>query len=199
VLFIDVLRIRGSRDVIATGQDTGWNDLAMRVRRYVERRAPSTDVDDVVQDVMLRIHRGLASNHDGRNFSAWIYGITKHALADRSRTAKRHPSVSAPAPEQATVPVDDDLALQAELAACAARFIAQLPSPYREAVTLTELEGLPQVTAAELVGVSLSAMKSRVQRGRERLRTMFEECCEITVDCRGHVTDCAPRSSTQKP
>lgn len=133
--------------------EAGWSDLAARVRRYVQRRAPSTEVDDVVQDVLLRIYRGLATNHDGRNFSAWVFGITKHALADRSRVAKRHPSAHILAPDQAVIAVDDECALQSELAACAAQFIAQLPSPYREAITLTELEGLPQATAAELVGI----------------------------------------------
>jgi RNA polymerase sigma-70 factor (ECF subfamily) len=73
------------------------------------------------------------------------------------------------------------------------RSSARLPSPYRQAVTLTELQGLTQKDAAELLGVTLSAMKSRVQRGRERIRQMFEECCELTLDCRGRVTECTPR------
>ena len=53
--------------------------------------------------------------------------------------------------------------------------------------------------AAEMLGVSVSGMKSRVQRGRERIRRMFEECCEISVDCRGHVTDCTPRNLDEVP
>jgi RNA polymerase sigma-70 factor (ECF subfamily) len=77
--------------------------------------------------------------------------------------------------------------------------VARLPSPYREAVTLTELEGLTQKDAAEMLGVSVSGMKSRVQRGRERIRRMFEECCEMSVDCRGHVTGCTPRHLDEVP
>jgi hypothetical protein len=42
-------------------------------------------------------------------------------------------------------------------------------------------------------------MKSRVQRGRERIRDMFEECCEMSVDCRGRVTGCTPRSIDEVP
>ena len=68
-----------------------------------------------------------------------------------------------------------------------------LASPYREALTLTELQGMTQKSAAEMVGVSLSGMKSRVQRGREHLRALFEDCCEIALDVRGHVVGFEPR------
>ena len=72
-------------------------------------------------------------------------------------------------------------------------FVAQLPSPYREAVTLVELEGLTAREAADMVGISVSGTKSRVQRGRDQLRRMFDECCEIALDARGKVTDFTPR------
>ena len=65
--------------------------------------------------------------------------------------------------------------------------MAALPSPYREAVTLTELQGMTQKDAAEMLGISLSGMKSRVQRGRQRIREMLQACCGIALDARGHV------------
>ena len=74
-----------------------------------------------------------------------------------------------------------------------APFVARLPSPYREALTLTEIEGLTQRAAADLLGVSLSGMKSRVQRGREKLRELLEACCRIGLDARGRVIGCEPR------
>jgi RNA polymerase sigma-70 factor (ECF subfamily) len=51
--------------------------------------------------------------------------------------------------------------------------IEQLPEPYREAIELTELRGMKQGDAAQLVGISLSGMKSRVQRGREHLKAII--------------------------
>ena len=56
-----------------------------------------------------------------------------------------------------------------------------------------KLEGLTQSDAAEMLGISVSGMKSRVQRGREKLREMFDQCCEISVDCRGRVVGYEPR------
>jgi RNA polymerase sigma-70 factor (ECF subfamily) len=48
-----------------------------------------------------------------------------------------------------------------------------------------------------MLGVTLSAMKARVQRGREKIRDMFEQCCRISTDCRGRVIECEPRSADE--
>jgi RNA polymerase sigma-70 factor (ECF subfamily) len=83
--------------------------------------------------------------------------------------------------------------MKAYLTACVALFVARLPSPYREAITTTELEGHTQKEAADMLGVSIAAMKSRILRRREKIREMFEECCRISLDCRGRVVECEPR------
>jgi hypothetical protein len=88
---------------------------------------------------------------------------------------------------------DDDRATFRALAGCVALFVARLPSPYREAITLVELEGLTAREAAALADVSVSGMKSRVQRGRAQLRAQLDACCRIDLDVRGKVTDCEPR------
>ena len=62
-----------------------------------------------------------------------------------------------------------------------------LPDDYRRAIELTELEGMSQVAAAERLGLSVPGAKSRVQRGRARLRAMLLRCCEIETDRRGRV------------
>ena len=173
-----------------------WRELEVRLRPYVARRLSSpADVEDVLQNVAVRIHRGLAELRDGERFGAWVYRIAERAIFDQRRERARHPFA---APDSTDAHVDEGTAdereeLAAEMAGCLALFVARLPSPYREAITLTELQGLTQKDAAEMAGVSLSGMKSRVQRGRERLRRMFEECCEVTLDRRGRVTECLRR------
>jgi RNA polymerase sigma-70 factor (ECF subfamily) len=178
-----------------------WREIEARLRPYVARRVPPPDVDDVLQDTFVRVHRGLADLAAEERFGAWVYRVAASAITDHQRKRARHPLVSRSSSEEpADAPeVSPDENLEADLAECVALFVARLPSPYREAVTLTELQGLTQKDAAEMVGVSLSGMKSRVQRGRERIRHMFEECCEVAVDCRGHVTGCTPRNLEEVP
>lgn len=94
---------------------------------------------------------------------------------------------------------DDEHEAEQALARSVGPFIAMLPSPYREALTLTELQGLTQKEAAERVGISLSGMKSRVQRGRQQLRKALEDCCHIALDARGRVIACEVRADGKLP
>lgn len=168
-----------------------------------------------MQDVFLRIQRGLPALRDEERFSAWLFQIARNAVAEHLRHRARHPLLAGEGPgpasrddggagdvrepdEAATTSLagrgeDDDREASRALSACVALFVARLPSPYREAVTLVELEGLPIREAAAMTGASLSAMKSRVQRGRAQLRALLEDCCEIALDARGKVTDFTPR------
>jgi RNA polymerase sigma-70 factor, ECF subfamily len=77
------------------------------------------------------------------------------------------------------------------------RMIYSLPEPYREALVLTEFDGLSQQQLAERLGISLSGAKSRVQRGRQQLKEMLHECCTFEFDRRGKVIDCTPRTKTK--
>ena len=172
-----------------------WSDVAARLQPFIARRVPAPDVDDVLQDVLLRMHRGLASIRDEERMTSWMFQIARTAIADRARDRGRHPLVGdTPDAEAASDDAgESDKPAARALASCLTMFVARLASPYREAITLVELEGMTVRAAAEMVGVSVSGMKSRVQRGRAQLRCALEECCEIAVDVRGGVTDIAPR------
>lgn len=178
-----------------------WHDIEARLRPYVARRvASSSDVDDILQEIFLRMQRGIAGLRDGDRFGGWIYRIAQHVIVDRARARSRDPvrGVAEP-PEPAPELGDESDDLHAALGECVALFVARLAPSYREAITLTELEGLTQKEAAELLGTSLSGMKSRVQRGREKLREMFHEACQVSLDCRGRVVGCEPRAPEQLP
>jgi RNA polymerase sigma-70 factor (ECF subfamily) len=191
-----------ARDVTCDASSRAWKDLDARLRPFVARRVRSSaDVDDVVQDVFLKMQRGLAGLRDDERFGPWVYQVARSAIADHRRSAARHPLAQGEPPEEAAPPPDEegDGAVERELALYVAPFIAMLPSPYREALTLTELSGLTQKEAAEMLGVSLSGMKSRVQRGRKQLREALEACCHIALDARGRVVECVPRPDGRLP
>jgi len=178
-----------------TGAPAPWQDMATRLRPFVARRVSPTDIDDVLQDVFIRLQRGLPALRDEERFTSYLFQIARSSIAEHLRARARHPLPAEP--REAEPPAEpaeaDDREASRMLAACVSVFVARLPSPYREAVTLVELEGLTAREAAEMVGISVSGMKSRVQRGRAQLRQMFDECCEIALDARGKVTDFAPR------
>jgi len=171
-----------------------WQDVATRLRPFLARRIGPTELDDVLQDVWLRVQRGLPGLRDEERLTAWLFQVARSAVAEHLRRRARHPVAEvATDAELAAEPTDDDRDVARSLAGCVSSFVARLPSPHRQAVTLIELEGLPLRDAAALIGISVSGMKSRVQRGRAQLRQLFEACCEIALDARGKVIDYAPR------
>ena len=162
-----------------------WELLADRLGAFIGRRLPAEDAEDVRQEILLKIFKGAPHLTDEARFGPWVYAVARNAVIDRLRSRKL-PSGDL---EGIAEPPESAGPDERPLVDCVAPFVARLPSPYREAITLTDLRGLTQLEAADVAGVSLSGMKSRVQRGRRMLRQFFEECCHLTIDARGRVID----------
>jgi RNA polymerase sigma-70 factor (ECF subfamily) len=117
-----------------------------------------------------------------------LYQVTRNALADRMRlardTVKLPENLSAVAEEAAAVD---------SLAACLPRVLSELSPEDREAITLCDLERLPQEEYARRKGLSLPGAKSRVQRARKRLREQLTQVCQVRLDAAGQVSDFVPR------
>jgi RNA polymerase sigma-70 factor (ECF subfamily) len=179
-------------------EDRGdWKALVSKLRPYLARRVASTaDIDDLLQEIFLRLQQGLAQLRDGERFGGWVYRIAHSVLVDRARAQKGRPVAELRVELDALPEIGDegDAQLRSGLAECAASFVSQLSPPYRQAIELTELEGMSQREAAEALALSHSGMKSRVQRARDKLREMFDECCQLSMDGRGKVVGCEPRS-----
>ena len=178
-----------------------WSELRTNIRGFVGRRVRQpADVDDIVQRVFLQVHRGLPTLRDADRLHAWIYQTTRRAIADYYRAPSNTREVPAGAaadlaPQIADATADDadGTALQ-ELSACLKPLISNLGPADQEALQLVEFEGVTQVEAAQRLGLSVSGMKSRVQRARLHLRTALDECCRIALDRRGGVIGYEARS-----
>ena len=180
-----------------------WSELDGRIRPWVARRVGPSDVDDVMQDVWLRMLRGIHQVRGTERLGSWLFGVARSAVFDHLRMRQRHPLAGLEAEESAREGARTDAAdgTPSEamdeptrlLSTALVAFVAALPRDSREALTLTELEGRSGKEAAELLGLSLSALKSRVSRGKRRLEAMIHACCEVALDARGHVMECTPR------
>lgn len=154
-----------------------WLTHKQQLRGYiVKRMQDKSAVDDVMQDVFVKAYSNLHSVKSPESLSAWLYRIAANAIADHYRASRPSDSLTddLPSPE----PESTDIT---ELASCLNPFIAQLPETYRLPIVLSEIEGLTQKEVALRLGLSLSGAKSRVQRGREKLRQRLNECCQIEL------------------
>jgi len=167
-----------------------WQEFHARLYRFIQQRVKNpADVDDLLQEVFLRIHHRLATVRNRDRLVPWMFQIARHAVIDHYRTSSRQWEVATEREiEQATNPDEEDSAtLNQELATCLQPMLQALPSTYQEALRLVELEGMTQKAVAERLGLSLSGAKSRVQRGRQQLKAMLLQCCEIERDRLGNV------------
>jgi len=153
-----------------------WTEFRAAVAGYFARRGvPSSDVDDLVQEVFLRVHRGLGGLRDDQRVGAWVFSIARNVLRDRLRR-KGDAEYRADSGDE---PIDD------AMRACVVSMVDSLDEPYRSAVHAVELDGESQADAARRLGLSHAGMKSRVQRGRAKLRELFDACCTVEWDTHG--------------
>ncbi|MCL6434533.1 MAG: RNA polymerase sigma factor SigZ [Leptolyngbyaceae cyanobacterium HOT.MB2.61] len=169
-----------------------WQEFHDRLYRFIQQRVNNpADADDILQEVFLRIHHRLSTVRDRDRLVSWMFQIARHAVIDHYRSSSRQWDVATEREiELAANPDEEDSATSnQELATCLQPMLKALPSTYREALQLVELEGITQKAAAERLGLSLSGAKSRVQRGRQQLKAMLLRCCEIERDRLGNVLD----------
>jgi RNA polymerase sigma-70 factor (ECF subfamily) len=179
-----------------------WREFHERLRAFISRRVHrQADVEDILQEVFIRIQRGVDSLQRQERLSAWIFQITRNVIADHFRAGNRQPDATGEDfdPPSQGHGGDNERNEATELSACIEPMIAALPQIFREAIELTDLNGLTQVDAAQNVGVSLSGMKSRVQRARRELKNMLLECCRIELDRRGGIVDYSIRDARKSP
>ena len=194
------LSTEGSSSVMKAdvARDTSlmWADFAGRLRAFVARRVPAgIDPDDVVQEVFLRVVRHLPSLRDAERIESWLFQIARNTLYDAMRARQRRDSRTDALDIDMPAEAEEVRAAEAELAPCLTPMVGRLEEPYRQAIELTSVYGLTQAEAARRAGVSVSGMKSRVQRAREQLKLMLLRCCEVDVDRRRGVADFHLRES----
>ncbi len=182
-----------------------WAEFAPRLRGFIARRVESdADVEDILQEVFLRVHRHAAGVEQRERLASWLFQITRNAIADYYRAPARRREIAAGAPadlELTSAPAWAEVtdrdgeppAVRRELATCLRPMVERLPARYGDALRLIDLDGLPQHEAAVRAGLSVSGMKSRVQRGRQALQQALHECCRIELDAAGRVADYEPR------
>jgi RNA polymerase sigma-70 factor (ECF subfamily) len=172
-----------------------WGDLRIRLHSFVASRVPPEGAihDDLVQEILIRLHRGLPKLRDNERLDAFAYQIARNAIADHYRSRR---------PEQPVAPETlDDRAAEgdeneeasdegrAQLARCLHPLIDRLDDDYREAILLTDLGNLSQAEAAKRLGLSAPGMRSRVQRGRAQVQEQLAKCCRVELDAADQIGD----------
>lgn len=169
-----------------------WELLSQRLRGFFVRQVRDPQLaDDLLQDTFVRIHQGLERLADSERVEAWVFQIARRVLIDHRRGRAALPGAAPDEPSAlealpfAEPPGEENL--NERVGQWLPDMIAQLPAIYRRPLQLVELEGVSQVELAARLGLGLSAAKSRVQRGREKLKALLFACCSFERDRRGNL------------
>lgn len=170
--------------------DTAWKQHAAELRSWLRHRTSQPqDVDDMMQDLYMKALRQGSRFCDVHNARAWLFEVSRNALADRLKLKREMVEL----PDDLPAALPQDAAPVDNLAACLPRVLSELSPTDREVIALCDLNGLPQAVYAAQVGLHLSAAKSRLQRARRRLRAQMTLACQVKMDADGHVEGFVPR------
>ena len=173
--------------------DASWDESIDRVRAFVAARVGDPELAaDITHDVVVRsIASGDLDHVD--NPMAWLYRSARNAVIDHYRTRRVHDPFDGDDEWPDPGPLDNEPNdATRELARCLQPMIDELPPAAREALTRVDLEGQTHHQAASQLGLSVSGMKSRVQRARRQLKDVLQQCCTVGLDRTGAVSGYRP-------
>lgn len=177
-----------------TTTETIWQKLSDDLRRYIRRRvADEHAVEDLLQELFLKIHHHLKEVNEPKRLAAWVYQIARNVIIDHYRKQSSDAPLSLIDDPSDKHRIDEASKAQNEIGSWLMEMVEHLPKPYQEAIRLSELEGLSQKQIAHQIGISYSGAKSRIQRGRKLLKEELDRCCSLTSDSRGNLTEYKPR------
>lgn len=160
--------------MMRTTTATIWREFSANLDRFIRSRVAEPAVaEDILQDVFLKLQSRLDELRDPTKLKGWLFLVARNAIIDHYRTQKKTTELTDALPAEWSEYETEEQ----ELAAVLHRLLNRVPEPYREALVLTEFEGLAQTELAKRLNISVSGAKSRVQRGRERLKELLLEFC----------------------
>jgi RNA polymerase sigma-70 factor (ECF subfamily) len=166
-----------------------------RIFRYLTRLVGQSEAEDLMQEVFLRVNKGLPDFKGDAKLSTWIYRIATNVATDRIRSRSSKESESGK-----VIPLDERLneegvdlkgdknpsvekqAMREEMSACVQDYINSLPESYRIPVILSEIGGLTNKEIAETLGLTMETVKIRLHRGRAKLKEKLEAGCNFERD-----------------
>lgn len=166
-----------------------WRKFSDQVHRFIRSKVSNdSEAEDVLQDIFIRIHKGIDDLRHEDRVQSWVFGIARRALADHYRQKGR--DKEEPAGNDIRTGGEVDLTLDLnefegnhdvheEVLSWLIPMIDELPEKYGEPLKMADIQGKTQQEIADDLGLSLSGAKSRVQRARQKLGEVLAACCEV--------------------
>lgn len=177
-----------------------WYELYDRYYRpvrafLISRLHDEAAAEDLAQETFSRVHATLTELREPEKAKAWIFRIAHNLYVDRMRAAQHEPAAAAEGEEDRVAdPAGEEFAGEIErqqMSQCVRDKINLLPEPLRSVLVLFDQEGFSHQEIAEMLGLSVGAVKVRLHRARQALKEILTRECSFEIDKRS-VLVCNP-------
>jgi RNA polymerase sigma-70 factor, ECF subfamily len=158
---------------------------------FIRKKVGSGEIaEDIYQDVLVKILNKPDQLNIRKSLKSWLFTIAKNQIIDHYRKQKSLSDI-----ETLQIDFKDQTGTNGyeDLEGCIHSFISQLPDDYRQIIILSEIEGKSQKELSESLGINYVTVRSKVQRGREKIRKLIYDACVIDQNIRGGFVDCTPK------
>lgn len=175
-----------------------WNEYREALSAFIHSRvSDSLAAEDILQDVLVKVHEQASSLKQVSSLKAWVFQIANHAVIDYYRARAKDQKGLEQLPDTELLNEQEDDVMRDLLGACIKPFVHALSDDSAALLNEIELKGRKQKELALEQGIAYSTLKSRVQKSRAELKDLFQQCCDFTYDHQGNLMDFEPRSDFQ--
>lgn len=165
--------------------EIAWKEYNEKLFSFICAKVNSLeDAEDILADVYVKLVRQTELARIPQKLPNWLFRVTRNTLIDFYRTKKSLEAL----PEDLIEDISEPQAIST-LSDCILPIIEALPEHFRLPILLSEIEGKKQKEVAEELGLSLSALKARLLRGRKKLKDLMSKRCTFYHDENGQLID----------
>lgn len=171
-----------------------WALYRTSLKAFLQARlSNSADVDDLLQEILIKTHRKLNTLEQAQSIKPWLFQIANNTLIDFYRSRSKTFDEIAVVDALYNQPEED---VKQQLTQCLDPFINALPDSQARLLRAVDLNGESQKAYATRSNLSYSTLKSQVQQSRRALADLFNQCCHYTLDQRGNLVDYEQRQDS---
>jgi RNA polymerase sigma-70 factor, ECF subfamily len=178
-----------------------WLEHKTALRNYIFKRVKDEDLtNDILQEVLLKVYNFCLKTSGVKNVKSWLYQIAHNTMIDHFRKEAKTGTSN----KEVEFPEEDENLAFKEALEYIMPLMDFLPKEYSVPLKMADIDGIKQAEIAEKLNLSLSATKSRIQRGRNLLKAEFVTCCHLETDASGGILSfeikdsCTPLQEVKK-
>jgi len=161
-----------------------WTEYQSSLKSFLHSKVRNPDdVDDLLQEILIKTYKSLQTVKDSKKIKSWVFQIAHNTIIDFYRHSSKANALTA-----------DDLwyeqeepQVTKELSLCVLPFIKALPDEDAELLMAIEIEEMSQKDYADSKNINYSTLKSRVKKSRQKLYSLYSNCCDFSLDNQGNL------------